>query len=206
MKIRLVLLILALFGAWLVSGAAYTQTFTPPTLACLPLPRLNGDIIKLPSGISDRFGYVGIWSCDLPTKIVSYAFLFSWGEAKAVAKRSITVDDVNALCAKTCVALTASEQTYLDQMLAQYGAKGFVAANRGAQSRPVYGANADRTKNDASRPERVAVGAKCDLSKRLAGTDYFSVAGQPNVATADPDDVLPDVYAVCEVRAPLGLN
>jgi hypothetical protein len=185
--------------------------FVPPTFRCLPLPKLNGDIYDVPSGVSMRFQKLGIWTCDTPTSIYTQYFFFSWAEAAAYARRVITLTESNDVCKRSCVPLTASEVAFAEVLLGNVGPRAKVSTNGTSLTRPTYAKNADGTRNTLVRSERVLVGAKCNQGLRLkdtsgAGTSYFSVKGLANVATSAPDDVVGDLYALCTLSAPLGLN
>ncbi len=187
------------------------STFVPPTFRCLPLPKLNGDIYDVPPTVSLRFQKLGIWTCDTPTSIYTQYFFFSWAEAAAYARRVITLAESNDVCKRSCVPLTIEEVAFAKAKLAEVGPKAKVAVSGTSVTRPTYAKNADGTRNTTVRSERVLIGSTCNQGLRLKdiygkGTEYYSVKGLANVATSRTDDVLGDLYALCTLTAPLGLN
>lgn len=215
-------------------GKGYTSTFTvrnaapsPPAVAtppaCWPFPKFNFTGEKIPPTVDTRYTFSATWVCDKPTGYRMFTFL--WGEtartaerAAKIGKRLMTTSEADALyIAEWGGPPNTSE---LDYMLARNTAHqplAVVAMNGATPTRPVYGKNASGTRNSATRAERVAImqpngrPTYCWWGRRLIdsngkGTKYFSVQGAPNIATADPHDVLPEVYTLCDVTSQLGFN
>jgi hypothetical protein len=87
--------------------------------------------------------------------------------------------------------LPASVRTQ-SQALDQYEATAKVATNGTSLTRPVYPLNADGTRNTtAIAGVRAAVGAACDISKRVGTTSYYAVTGG---------------VTLCTFTAPSGIN
>jgi hypothetical protein len=156
-------------------------------------------------------GWAAFWLCEKPDGIKHWAHFFQWDNAAEWAARGILpAAEYDAWCAKNCRTMTANEQLIAASLLAKYGSVAVARANSTYTSRPVYARNADGTRGALVSTARVAVGARCDVRKRLTaagkGTDYYSVQGQENVLTAQIGDLLGNVYTLCDRTDKIGLN
>lgn len=181
--------------------------------ACFPDVVLPARVrsIALPLGVSARYDRVAVWTCQIPTGYRNEVWLFSYSEvADFVADAMLGAFNETAArqkCEMQCTPATDSEKAFADQWSSQFRARAVVRASGTATTRPVYALNADGTRNPtAVAGARVAVGASCSISRRIAGTNYYSVEGQLNAATSDPGDVLGTLYSVCSVTLPIGVN
>lgn len=211
--------LLTSYAGWqALANITYAVIVVPPPdpqslkFACLPLPKLNADQYDIPPSGSARYTHALLWSCDKPDSITSWVFMWGAAEARDAKglNRTLTLDVAQALCDANCTTLASDEHAYAQQLIGLFGPHAVVATNGSTLTRPIYARNADGTRSSAKRPETVRVGQACHLGARLkdahgVGTSYYSVFGRDNAATSAVD-ALGDLYALCTVTAPLGLN
>lgn len=165
----------------------------------------------LPAGVSTRYDRIAAWTCQTASGYTNEVWMFSLSQVidPALAALAGVVDEeaARASCAQRCSVLTDAEKAYSTTWAAPYRASAVVSVNGSSTTRPVYALNPDGTRQTtAAANARVAVGATCALGARLGTTSYYSVAGQPNVATTDPADTLGNLYALCALTTPAGVN
>lgn len=168
----------------------------------------------LPDGTSTRYTVYGGWLCQTPTgfSAVTYELSPTAQVEDAVLRfmaGMLSPADAAAMIAAgiETTPMTPTEQAFADAQLAGLMPVIKVAFNPPSTTRPVYTANADGTLNpSAVAGELVAVADPCDPRRQLAGTQYFSVAGRPNVGSAG--STLPaGSYTICVItRLPFGVN
>lgn len=200
-------------------AARVVVTPPPPPPVAVSGPACYPDVVlparlrtaSLPAGVSTRYDRIAAWTCQTPTGYSNEVWLFSLSQVidPVIAAMAGVFDETAArdTCAQRCTALTTAETAHATTWAAPYRASASVSASGSATTRPVYALNPDGTRNTTAVPNaRVTIGNRCDISKRLALTSYYSVAGQPNVATTDPADTLGSVYAICTLTTPTGVN
>lgn len=200
-------LALCLLMCWLVSGSAYAVT-PPPCLPKVqwPLAVVTGPI---PAGVSTREDTYAVWVCNLPAGYKVQAWLFTMPAVSTVALNyalgTWTKANADADCATNCADATATETTFLQQLMAANKPPARVAFNGNNPVRSVYSANADGSLNPTPvAGSSVAVAASCDSGTRIPGTTYYSVQGLPDASKAGL--ILGALFAVCVVSLPIGAN
>lgn len=182
--------------------------------ACLPKPVVPAKlrVTAVPENVSQRYQWAATWTCRTATGYRNETWMFRTSEVAQAVVEAMTSGVVNEAeardkCARQCTPLTDAERAFLIQWAQPYLARVTVAATSTSATRPVYALAADGTRaTTALAGQRVAVGERCHLNRRLGNTSYYSVEGRPNVATADPSDVLGDVYALCTLTTPIGVS
>lgn len=211
--IELILLVLLL----VMTPRAHAQgTTLPPTykISCKPtVPALSAPAVVvgvIPPAVGSTINttYL-VWVCNQPN---GYATIVSLFDPIAIIQYlpqylagTLTVDQINAMCASLCTPLTPQEQHFVDGMTALYAPKAVVQANGPTKTRVVF-----TQVNGALGPQvagRVHVGASCNAADRIPGTAYYSVKNQVDQTnTTTPNAPLGAVYALCTVSLPLAAN
>jgi len=156
--------------------------------------------------------YGAAWSCNTAAGVKNYASGFTVQEVLSFAISYVNTGildkaSADAEAARLLVPPTDAERVYLDGLIATYGSRAVVSNSGTATSRPVYSRNPDGTRNTSAVPnQRVGVAVRCYTFDRIGTTTYYSVKGRPNIVTADMNDKLGDVYAVCTRTDPVGVN
>lgn len=198
-----------------VTGAAAAPAQTAKAAACLPkLHHIPWSVSygKMPAGVSVRYDHFGAWLCEKPYGYIVQVYQLSLTAEIEDAilhfvALAMTPEDAAAMIlAHTDTAqLTATEQAFTDALIAAVQPVIRVAFNAGSPTRPVFSANADGTLNQTPvAGELVAVDDSCNPAARVPGTQYFGVAGRPNVNGG----TLPaGSFAACMIsRFPYGVN
>jgi len=180
---------------------------------CLPkAPWTHFTYGNIDQTITTRFDTYAVWVCEIPSGYRTYVNFFTLsGSATQFLKYAtgqITKADADADFQQSYVDPTAPEQALMTSLLAKYHPTAIVAFNGAKKTQQVFALNADGTTSAVS-DQAVAVAASCDEKKRVVGsnnpngTGLYSVSGQPNASSAG---TLGDVYAICTVSTPLGVN
>jgi hypothetical protein len=190
-----------------------TPPASPPApFKCLPEPTfpVKASWGNLPDGVSVSADKYAAWVCDTPAGYMSYAHVFLLSDVIAhiwnYIKGTFGLADANALCQSKCwSSFTTTEQAFNEKQLSLVMPVAVVSTNGSTKTRAVYRANADGTINStAVSTSRVTVGVPCNASHRIAGSNYYSVEGQPDASNAGK--MLGEVYAICTVTLPFGAN
>lgn len=176
---------------------------------CFPsLTALRGKLLTVPQAL--RVGddnLLGVWSCQSPTQLRTYWRTFNLLDLLPWVLGDKTDPDAEFATNPGTVIPAGPLTDWAWAQVATYGWKAVAAKNGTTATRPVYPKLANGLRGSTAVPNaRVAVGANC-WGTRLAdaagkATAYHSVRYLPNIATADPADVLGDVYALCTVTPP----
>lgn len=194
-------------------------SFSAPVLAqhvppCLPSLKgigawhLSLGLVKVSSTVSTRADSYIVWLCSLSTGYDVEAWIFPpssvAADVSAYIEGQLSLSQVQAACTANCWTLTASEQTYVNGLLAQYKVVATVGASGAATTRQIYNASLQPITGAT-----VAVGASCNPGLHIPshplplGTDpypLYDVGGQPNALTGA---ILPaGSYASCNVKLP----
>jgi hypothetical protein len=200
-------------ACWVLSGPARTNAplcFPDPAVK-LKVKTIQVDPAQF--GGDDNFS---VWACEKPDGrgYKNEAWLWSYSKvANHLIAASVGLFNEAAArehCSTNCVAPTAEVQARAAPLTAPFLAVATVTANAAspAATRPVYGLNADGTRNTTAIPNaRIGANQPCDIGDRLPGTSYYSVAGRPNTAVAGSYPPLgASIYALCTFKAPVGVN
>jgi hypothetical protein len=202
----------AVIGGVAPSSAPTAGTWAPPLPPCLPkvqYPVAEVDDV-LPAAVSTRYTRFAVWVCQLPGGYITYADLFTPDQTVLQViwnyiKGAWTLSQAQADCMATCVPPTASENTFLQSLVAKYRPKAVVAFNGSTLVRSVYTTNPDGTLNPTPvAGESIGVASPCDETTRIASApSYYSVAGQKD---QNSRPLQQGRYAVCVVSLPIGAN
>lgn len=170
---------------------------------------------RLPSAASSTMQYVAVYACKTPKGVINEVWAFNMKEVQdfipSFLAGKFNEAEATAICAKKCETYRNDNSlvTAMRAISKPYLARSEVAKNGDSISRPVYRLKADGTRDPIAVPDaRVAVAAGCNTNAAVkeGNISYNRVDNNPNVATADPADVLKDVVAVCSLITPLGVN
>lgn len=204
----------SLVAALLLLASITVQAQTPPMPVCYPdvvLPAKFG-VIELPEGANLLYTHVAGWTCRVPTGYKNQLWMFNVDNVTDALVEIVTTGSFNEQaardkCAQTCqeVVPTPAEEAAAAPLIARLAIA--IVSQSASTTRPVYALDAAGARITTPVPNaRVMVGDRCWIDRRLGTTGYYSVEGQPNVATSDPNDRLGAVYSVCQFIAPMGLN
>jgi hypothetical protein len=206
----------------LVGGLTQAQTIGEPPI-CYP-NKLRFDVTDVPTTVSTKYTFNVTYGCETPTLVVSYGYLIEPADYNFIIQsRNKTKAEQDAAYrqAASTTPITTAEVGFWAANLAKWGGSLTVAPSS-LSSRPVYTYNpTTKVRNTLAIPnQRVATTRVINgvtypqrcwgyrlLDSTGKPTSYHSVKGLPNVATADPNDVLGDYYALCTlVPPPMGWN
>ncbi len=181
-----------------------TQTFE-----CFPdmvLP-LKAKVLSVSAGEFEGWSVIAAWSCNTPTGIVNYQGGSSLGDVwEWSVSWSLKLFDeakAKAWCAANCKPPTQNQLARMKPLLDPYAAVVKVSTNGATLTRPVFTIDAAGVRKEVAGA-KVQVGAVGNLNKRVGS--YCSVEGQPNVAVAGSYPKLGNVYALCTLTTPVGVN
>jgi hypothetical protein len=193
--------------SWVVAAAPPPPPPPPPQqfvqYDCIPsLRALRGKVLRIPEAVRDGTDdLVGIWYCQRPDRLTGAAVTFSLADALPWILGEKTAAEPAPLIGPGPL------RDWIGVQRNDGGWRVVVSVNGTTPTRPVFPKLASGLRGTTAVPNaRVAVGATCSGIRLVdaagAATAFHSVQGRPNVATADPADVLGDVYAMCTVTAP----
>ena len=154
----------------------------------LPLRVRTVTIPALPNG-DNR---LSLWTCRTATGYVNERWSWKWADLAPWVEQAVGgVMDEAAARAWSIANSGAPDRAYSAE-LEQYAATAVVAANGTSTTRPVYPLNADGTRGTTAIPGiRATVGSQCEITRRVAGTNYYAVDGG---------------VTLCKFTAPAGIN
>lgn len=165
-------------------------------------------VVNLPNGFREK--RLALWTCATPTGYTNIAFAYTDADlakwVPVVLNGSFTKAIGDAAYKATADDLVEDNlRAAIAKLQAPYKAAAKVSTNGTATTRPVYALAPDGTRGEEMEGVRVAVGARCYLNGRLAGTSYYRIDGADNALTPAADRIGTAV-AQCSVTLPIGAN
>lgn len=165
-----------------VAPSCYPDIALPLKVRTVTIPTLsNGD------------NRLSLWTCRTATGYKNERWSWKLADIAPWVEQALSGALDEAAARQWSIANSGGADHASSAELDQFEAVAKVATNGTSTTRPVYPLNADGTRAATALVTRAAVGAPCDIGRRVAGTNYYALPGTQTVT-------------LCTFAAPAGVN